>query len=296
MKAPGNRKSTGDMMLQNFDCESVDMDESQSSLASTSSHFSRGTSLGSGNINSEENVDDKLKVAAEDDDKLIGRLRCFTLAVIVTAGVAVSLSIYFTLTAQQVASFDNKYSIQAESILEAYATQHFKTLEALQALSDTTTSLASSLNQSFPFVTLRGTWDVAARHALQESRAEGLFYMPSVSNVSSWNKYSERQNWWSESVRYAREADWLEHPEMYNISETVRNPMYRLENREWTPVTEGGSEHLPIWMTSPPPLNPGLLNMDMISLPGFEHSFHAMTTLGARKWSERQSPISDTGH
>ena len=115
MKAPGNRKSTGDMMLQNFDCESVDMDESQSSLASTSSHFSRGTSLGSGNINSEENVDDKLKVAAEDDDKLIGRLRCFTLAVIVTAGVAVSLSIYFTLTAQQVAFFDNKSSIQANN-------------------------------------------------------------------------------------------------------------------------------------------------------------------------------------
>jgi hypothetical protein len=213
------------------------------------------------------------QVASEAESKRVRLMRLMFLSTFVLTGIIMSTATFVALRAHEINISSANYVLYTNALNDALGKEYFKLWEGFRTLAAATASIAQSSNQSFPFVT-SNTWEVMGKHALQETDAEIVFYMPLVTNVSAWNQYSSSKDWWTESISVARRAKWLRHPTFYR--DEVKNPLHVLNASNTIPVEEDGDVHLPLWMASPPPLDTKSLNFDMMSLPWVKHTLPFM--------------------
>jgi len=241
------------------------------------SRFSRGASQ-----------TEEVKIAAAATSKHISYLRYTVLVLILLTGILVSTGTYLALNAQEVSVSGNQYSLYVDVMDTAYSYHAVNVREALSTLTDSLIATSAVLNQSFPYVTLSNDWEVAAQQFLQASGAEMIFFLPLVSNVSSWNRYSLEEDWWNVSIRTAERARWLRHPDLFQ--ETDRNPLFVTngDDKRITKIGSDGEVHLPLWMSSPTPMNTSFINFDMISLPWMQRILPSIAVLEERKFGSWQ--------
>ena len=135
---------------------------------------------------------------------------------------------------------------------------------------DTITSEAIVLNQSWPLVTVPH-FETKGHHARSLSDADVIAFCPLVSeeNRVDWEAYaSEQQGWIEQGQERVYGGDYS-----YPISPNI------MENDDIMNGTlvkaQGPAPYLPVWQMSPPPFDPTVVNIDLMSDPSLKRAIQS---------------------
>jgi hypothetical protein len=224
-----------------------------------------------------------LRAPVVEETRQLGFMRCLVFFLLLVTAILVSTATYVALNAQEVAASSSQYSLYSVTVTDASAAHKFTLAEAFGHLVDVIVAEAEHSNESFPYVTLAKKFEVTGRHALVDSGAEVVFFMPLVNDVATWNNYSLSQDWWSDSISIAIRANWTQHPELFR--DNGRNPLYvRNETNDTISIVRDENEvHMPLWMVSPPLIETQGINLDMLSFSWMDRMSPSLTILDQRK-------------
>ena len=134
-------------------------------------------------------------------------------------------------------------------------------------MSSTLTAQAKGLNMEFPFVTFP-SFEALGNAARAQGGFAAVFFEPVVNdtNLQLWNQYSQEHQGWIQGSREAAvsfsEGD-LSVTDY--IDEPIRELYFGIPDRG-IPVENapsyGPGPYLPVWMQSPPPFSPVIINFD----------------------------------
>jgi hypothetical protein len=220
-----------------------------------------------------------LRAPMVEEAKQLGYMRCLVLVLLLLTAILVSTGTYVALNAQDVSTVSHQYTLYTGTMEDATEFHQFSISEAFSSMVDSIAAYASQSNQTFPYVTLEKEFEVIGRHAIQGGGADVVFFMPLVTDVDAWNKYSLAKDWWGESVSIAIRANWTQHPDLFE--ENGRMPLHiRNETSGDTPIAEDDKGvHMPLWMVSPPPIATQGINLDMMSFPWMQRIAPSLTIL-----------------
>jgi Adenylate and Guanylate cyclase catalytic domain len=167
-----------------------------------------------------------------------------------------------------------QYGHFANTVQDA-AQFHYQNIAiALQGLSVQISAHAHMSNATFPFVTV-GSFESAGQALRSQTGIEALFYSPIVysEQVYQWHEYTWANQWWLEESRYtamqfARENEELTVLPGDFINSTIGPFIYEFVSSKPVASMEndkGEGPYAPLWLTSPPPFNPLVINQNSLA-------------------------------
>jgi hypothetical protein len=243
-------------------------------------------SMGSSNANKPgKNGDDeelekvKRMLTAGEEDKAVRRWRIVVIISLVLMGIAITTATCIFLMQHDESQYQAAYTVIIGNI-EATTERRIKKLHgAFEQLTDIYTASAIADKMEWPYVTLtHDPFEVVARHARDEAGAELFTVAPFVTEAQrkEWIKYSFDNAWWFEQSKQVVE-------QMRGTGEDLTgkyiNVSFGLDLFTFTgpsPVLNGTIPHVPAWQSSPPPLFPGVINVDFYGFDWFVPMYPAL--------------------
>eukprot|EP00522_Entomoneis_paludosa_P000310 CAMPEP_0172474274 /NCGR_PEP_ID=MMETSP1065-20121228/69275_1 /TAXON_ID=265537 /ORGANISM="Amphiprora paludosa, Strain CCMP125" /LENGTH=1243 /DNA_ID=CAMNT_0013232453 /DNA_START=67 /DNA_END=3798 /DNA_ORIENTATION=- len=239
------------------------------SLNGNSSHggsrFRRGQGSDHGSnklIESAQGVD---KIAAE-ETKYLTISRILVIFVILFIAAIVSTGAYIFLDRSEQDNYDDRYEHVANTAKDAVEFHVKNVFKSASALSRTLSAEAKALKLDFPFVTYP-TFETLCGNARDQGGYETLFYSPFVdfTDLPAWNNYSlQNQGWIQDSREVAIAYSEGELSQDDYVDESIIPLIYvggLGTDVEFAP-SYGQGPYMPLWMQSPPPFRPTVINFD----------------------------------
>jgi hypothetical protein len=181
----------------------------------------------------------------------------------------------------------SQYEMAVQTISDASRYQLSNFYSAMRDMSNSITSQAIISDQPWPFVTLK-QWEVQALHAREKSNVEKLIIVPTVARdeLERWNNYAVfRYGWMVESKEILMKAgSSVLEIDMFQDGRIGPNIYMPGENGLPMPVeTQREGPYHPMWQQSPPPFEPYLINLEMMSMEFFE-TYHNAAMQHKGEW------------
>jgi hypothetical protein len=192
-----------------------------------------------------------------------------------------------------VSFFLRQFDTFATEISDLTNEEAINAIMAIQSLSASITTYASSSKIGFPFITVP-SFEVLGAISNAQSRALQVSYVPLIHREAklAWEVYAKKnQGWLNESLAFASEdlivatdtdesdglSMQLEHhpmsPQIYLMSEVVSGS--KITNLTDV-VGVGEWDFAPVWQQAPAPLDASIINFDMLSYPTFDSIFRGV--------------------
>mmetsp|Transcript_14870 Transcript_14870/g.33712 ORF Transcript_14870/g.33712 Transcript_14870/m.33712 type:complete len:866 (+) Transcript_14870:165-2762(+) len=209
------------------------------------------------------------------------------IAALVSAGTMV------VLKAQEDEDYEQSYDHLTNSMTDVVQSHVESIYVSFESLANLLSADAASTGARFPFHTMNN-FEAAGESFRQLSRAETISWIPIVEepNEQQWINYSNANQAWLESSR-----QWALRSSVTNVttaeyqSGDITRIIYDLGGPNGTPRPSlSGPPHAPLWMTSPPVVNPKSINMDFQFLEFASTGYQALQQLRTAIFSRILAP------
>jgi hypothetical protein len=205
------------------------------------------------------------------------------IATLIVGTVAITVAMWFMLSQQQENTYQAAYAVVTRNV-EARSTQQIAKLhEAMMTLSDVLTATATAENLTWPFVSVtHEPFEVLGHQTRLESGAEFIFVAPFVTEAQrkEWLNYSVANFGWYEQGKAVAEMLSDSSEPLTYLNGTLNAEFFTPTGP--SPVLNGTSKHSPVWLCSPPPFIPQVVNYDIIDEIYYEPGVEAMERVRAR--------------
>mmetsp|Transcript_10346 Transcript_10346/g.22776 ORF Transcript_10346/g.22776 Transcript_10346/m.22776 type:complete len:1195 (-) Transcript_10346:89-3673(-) len=208
------------------------------------------------------------KIAAQ-ESKYLTISRIVVIVIILAIAAIVSTGAYLFLDNTEEDNYNDQYEYVTNTAKDAVAFHVNNVYLSVNSLSRILSAEAKSSAQTFPFVTFP-IFETLCLNARVQGGFKTITYQPLVNltNLQQWNNYSHHnQNWMVQSRESAiASSKGAIIPSRY-IEQPIPASVYFGFDEGATLAPEyGGDTFMPIWMTSPPPYIPVLINFDLYAL------------------------------
>ena len=127
----------------------------------------------------------------QQDDKALLFLKCTVIIVLVVAGTIMAKATHLLATKEEQEVFQNKFDQAARSLIDVFENQVEKKMRVASMLSASFTSLAITINATWPFISLPD-FRMRTMDAVALTKASAIQFSPLVSKISrpAWESYA----------------------------------------------------------------------------------------------------------
>lgn len=232
-------------------------------------------SLSASSLTERDEVREIEKVAQVETKRIRVLRLVFTVVLFTTAAIVTSYT-YLALTDQQHENFEQAFTQFSGSLIASAKTGQERLDESIKSMSTHLTAYALRNNMTWPFVT-DPDFEVVASTAAKSGSFEMNMMAPLVkeNQVEEWQDYAEThcQQWMLSSHRQKYQNIQHLEPINYHRNITEAGP----DGLQTT--SRGKGWYSPIWQFSPPPVNYGIINYDMMNAIGRKGAVEDMIRL-----------------
>ncbi|CAB9514914.1 Receptor-type guanylate cyclase gcy [Seminavis robusta] len=194
-----------------------------------------------------------------------------------TAILAAGLAYHFSRQAET-ADFERQFDDYANSIDELVHLEAHDIYVAVDGFAHTVTSYTHSSNKTWPFITMPD-FEIRGHDVIKVASVVAVAFSPLIVDVEKeayeiFTTYNE--DWIADGIAYTTGESL---PENFK---RVPSKIYRweeLQNGNRVPTVENGpGPFLPVWQTAPAPMNPRVVNFNLLSSEPFAQTFETMQT------------------